>query len=822
MYSCQSNRLTYIAIVLFFTVWNGLSANAQPVAQNQATYYIDPDAQVTTSFKLRGRITNHNRTPITGATVVIQPGNHKTLTDGNGRFIVRLKNTTAYRLEANATGYHFMSVELAIPAELGADTVIERSWQMQEASGVLSDVEVSALTKKQVLASAPIKAQVIDLATEKQKPASLIELLNQSAGVRIRQTGGLGSPTQIILNGFQDRAVRFFKDGIPTDYLGAAFDLGALPVNMLDHVDIYKGVLPTYLGADALGGAVNLVSRHQSSSYLNASYSYGSFNTHTATINGALREPGRAFFAGLNSYVNYSDNHYGVDVDIADNETGIKQPGHVKLFHSRYKSYYVEGYIGWEKTAWADLLKLSLTRFDVHRQFPFGSTMDIPFGQAKGRQSSWVPTMQYKKSFLDNRLKLEEFLVANTLSSQTTDTANGHYDWHGDFYPNEAQKGELSKTGSLADIDFKYRLSRTQLSYQLSPSQEISANLVINQNIRKGKDPRGDVFADGTDILSWPAKYNKMVAAFGWQSTILAKKLENNLIAKFFHYSTDATRGDGQGSPVHSKSTTSAWGVADGLKFAINAYSFLTVSAETALRLPERDELFGDGHLQLANFELKPERSFNVNAGYKVRVPEKYALELNGFYRHTKNLILLMPINLIYAQRQNVDEVRGAGLDLDASYYVFPWLRASGNFTYQNVRLINTGFVATEKARLKNTPYFFAGAALNGHWYNILGKGDKLNAYWLFSFVREYYLDYIPKSVEPDGFLGLFGHARIDARNIIPDQRIHTIGLNYVPVQLPFSLGLEVKNIFNAPVFDQFRIQNPGRRIALKINFNLD
>lgn len=822
MYSIQGNRLLYIITLLCFTAGHCVTAYTQPVAYNSENIISDSETPVVTSFILKGNLTSSEHAPITGATVIIWPGNQKIVPDVNGRFQITLKNTTNYRLEAKAVGYHPLSTGIKIPTDIANDTVIQRTWQMQEASGKLSDVEVQALSEKQRVAAAPIKAQVVDLATQKQKPASLIELLNQSAGVRIRQTGGLGSRTQIMLNGFQDRAVRFFKDGIPTDYLGAAFDLGALPVNMVDHVEIYKGVLPTYLGADALGGAVNLVTKSRNTSYLNASYTYGSFNTHTVTLNGEFRRPGHHFFAGINSYINYSDNNYGVDVEIPDKETGTKYADHVTLFHSKYNSYYAEGYIGWENTSWADLLKLSLTRFDVHRQFPFGSTMDQPFGQAKGSQSSWVPTLLYKKSLLNNRLKLEQFLVANTINSQTIDTAGGHYDWYGHFYPNAAEKGELSNTGSLADIDFEYRLSRTQISYQLSPSQELSANLVINQNKRKGNDPRGHHFANGTDVLSLPAKYNKWVAALGWQSRILPKKLENNLIGKFYHYTTDATDADFQGNPVYASNKQSAWGIADGLKFTVNDFSFINLSAETALRLPQQDELFGDGHLKLPNFELKPERSFNINLGYKLSVPENYALELNAFYRHTKNLILLMPINLIYAQSQNVDEVRGTALDLDVSYYLLPWLRASGNFTYQDLRLTNTGYVATEKARLKNTPYFFANAALNAHWNSVLGKRDRLDAYWLFSFVREYYLDYIPKSVEPGGFLGLFGHAKIDARNIIPDQRIHTLGFNYFPENLPLSVGLEVKNIFDAPVFDQFRIQNPGRRVAVKVNFNLD
>ena len=64
------------------------------------------------------------------------------------------------------------------------------------------------------------------------------------------------------MNGFQDRAIKNFKDGIPMDYLGAGYNISLVPVNMLERVEVYKGVLPTALGADALGGAGDRMEVH--------------------------------------------------------------------------------------------------------------------------------------------------------------------------------------------------------------------------------------------------------------------------------------------------------------------------------------------------------------------------------------------------------------------------------------------------------------------------------------------------------------------------------------------------------------------------------
>jgi outer membrane receptor protein involved in Fe transport len=169
-----------------------------------------------------------------------------------------------------------------------------------------------------------------------------------------------------------------------------------------------------------------------------------------------------------------------------------------------------------------------------------------------------------------------------------------------------------------------------------------------------------------------------------------------------------------------------------------------------------------------------------------------------------------------------VDQVKGIGFETDATASVLPWLKVNGNFTYQDFRLFKTGNSAKEGARLRNTPYFFANLGVNALRSSMLGKRDKLQAYWYLTFVREYYLDYIPKDREPDGFLGLWGKAGFDAPNIIPNQNIHTAGLTYYPMDNRLSVGLQCKNVFNTEVYDNFRIQNAGRSFHMKVTYTFN
>ena len=50
-------------------------------------------------------------------------------------------------------------------------------------------------------------------------------------------------------------------------------------MNLIEHIEIYKGVVPTWFSSDALGGAVNIVINRYRTNYLDVSYGFGSYHT---------------------------------------------------------------------------------------------------------------------------------------------------------------------------------------------------------------------------------------------------------------------------------------------------------------------------------------------------------------------------------------------------------------------------------------------------------------------------------------------------------------------------------------------------------------
>ena len=218
---------------------------------------------------------------------------------------------------------------------------------------------------------------VADLSKNYNTSVDIGTITNRMAGVKLRVNGGVGSDYNFTLNGFSGRQVKFFMDGLAMDNFGDAFSINNLPANMVERVEVYKGVLPVGLGADALGGAVNVITR-KTANYLDVSYSFGSFNTHKASINGAYTNGKTGLTTRLTSFLNYSDNNYKVYVPIIDLESGQKLGNQwVKRFHDGYKSLGVRLETGFVNRPFADYLLAGIIVAGNDKDIQNGVVMEL-------------------------------------------------------------------------------------------------------------------------------------------------------------------------------------------------------------------------------------------------------------------------------------------------------------------------------------------------------------------------------------------------------------------------------------------------------------
>ncbi|WP_164527212.1 TonB-dependent receptor [Sphingobacterium lactis] len=780
------------------------------------------------TWVISGRVISMDETPLGSGTIEIK-GEGLALvieTDTSGNFQAVIPKKQILKITVHHIGHITQHFELNMESQSLEGILIK----LKQDDYAIQEINVWGKSETQKAKEQIVKAQIVETKAGQQQSSTLVEMMNRSAGVRIRQSGGMGSDNNIMLNGFQGKSIKTFKDGIPTDYLGASFNLSNLPINMLEHVEVYKGVLPTQLGADALGGAINLVSKKATDPFLATSYEFASFNTHRVSLNLYQTNERNKIFGGIDAFYNYSDNNYHVTAQVPNPETANVVAEKIQLFHNRYKQWYTELYGGWKDVSWADEFRLGLTSYYINRQNQFASLMERPFGASYSTQRATViPTLRYKKSWLEGKLVVDQFAVFSRIKNVVTDTLSGSYDWYGQFHPapDAGSRGEAGMP-SLATLRYSNLTTRTGINYTFSSRHQIGLNVVFNDYNRSGSDPFGSVSSgeNPIDLLSLPADYTKVVGTLGLTSNFFNNKFQNLAQIKYFRahaLGQEMNISTGKLKENLSSTNNSSFGFAEAIKWEINPRLFMRLSTEWATRLPEQNEIMGDGSYILSNFDLKPERSVNGNLGVGFHPHSDFGIEVNGFYRITKDMVLNIPVNLIYSQSSNVEQVRGIGLETDAFIKPFKWLHLNGNFTYQDFRLYNVtepSILYLEKARLRNVPYFFSNLGATVNFQNTITSGDQFQAYWFFSYVHEYYLNYIPKDTEPDGFLGLWGKAKIDAPNIIPRQSLHTVGLVWTPFpKRQLSFNLECKNLMDAEVFDNFRIQNAGRSFHIKVNY---
>ncbi len=229
---------------------------------------------------------------------------------------------------------------------------------------------------------------------------TLSEALSKAPGMKIRESGGVGSDMAVTMDGFSGKHVKVFIDGVPQEGVGSSFSLNNIPVNFADRIEVYRGVVPVGFGADAIGGVINIVTpKRQRRWFLDASYSYGSFNTHKSYVNfGQTLRNG--FKYEINAFQNYSDNDYWVDSPVENFETGAinrKKSEHVRRFNDTYHNEAIIAKVGFVNKSWADRLLVGFNYSHMYKEIQTGVRQEIVYGQKHRHGHSLIPSLEYGK-----------------------------------------------------------------------------------------------------------------------------------------------------------------------------------------------------------------------------------------------------------------------------------------------------------------------------------------------------------------------------------------------------------------------------------------
>lgn len=700
----------------------------------------------------------------------------------------------------------------------------QRKSQMKD-SVLLDNVTVSGKSKAQKLREGAYSVNAIDVRSMISSLNSLNGIVDRTAGVKVREEGGVGSDFDLMINGMSGNSVRYFLDGVPLDTKGSNVTLANLPVNLIDRVEIYKGVVPTWLSSDALGGAVNIVTNRKKTNYLDVSYGFGSFHTHKADLNGQyIFKNGLAIRPTFG--MNYSKNDYMMrDVEVWDEESRQYVETDRRRFHDDYFSLLGQVEAGVTDKWWADEFFVALSYHKVNKDIQTGQTQSRVVGMADRTTDAWSLSANYQKHhFLTERLSATLSLSHTWDRSLTTDTASRQYDWNGDYI--RSSRNELNgRAHSMRHYKRPLTVARADLVYRFSDQHQLNLNYALNRTGNSRWDDVDAGFEAANDVLA------KHIVGLAYNQSLLDSRLNNTLFVKDYvnHLNirqTDIPTVTGS-REVQGSSTKNHCGYGLSSRYQLfnrqsSTFDFqwsinLKASYEHSVRLPLARELLGNGTTIYANVALEPESSDNVNVGlFGTLTTGDHTLsyEAGGFLRYVDNYIQTQISEKEGTmQYVNVPAVHIKGLEGELRYDWLHRLQVVGNLSWQDARdrqrYKNDGKPSvTFNNHVPNRPWLFASASVQYNLTDVFQHADRLLFGIDYQWVHWF-------------FLSWEGYGKLETKARIPEKNVVGAALTYSWCSNRYNVSLDCQNLFDATVYDNYKLQKPGRMLFLKFRLSL-
>lgn len=582
--------------------------------------------------------------------------------------------------------------------------------------------------------------RVVDTSEAKQQTADLGEVLARTDGVAVRRSGGLGSDVRISLGGFGEDRTRVFIDGLPLQYAGYPFGLGNVPVAFVQRIEVYRGVVPIRFGADALGGAINLVSNEPvPGTGARLSYQTGSFNTHRGTASVSHLSEAGLLLRG-SAFADYTDNDYDIEVTTPD-QRGRPQRVEIPRFHDRYRAVGGSVEVGVVERPRAERAVLRLFATSNDDELQHDVVMVQPYGEVTQGRTTYGATLHHS-----HRLGAAfRFNVASGASRDRRffrDLADCNYDWLGKCRPSRSggEAGDRPSDRYMVDLAL---FNRTDAQWLLGGSHTLRLSAAPTYVRRQGAErrPRNP---DAPDALAKPRRLATFVAGAEYELSVLDERVENVLFGKLYLQRADARR-ELHGNLTRETRSSRDLGWGNALRLVLTDWLWIKASYEYAIRLPTADEAFGDGQVVEANLKLAPERSHNGNLSlvldYRHPRTGGWTLEVAPFVRRAEDLIRRVCITLT-CTHVNLFAARARGVQGNARWSA-PGERVvlDANATFQDFRNLSDqgAFAEYEGDRITNEPFLFVNASARLNLPDLLFRRDRLSVFGSMRFVDEFF-----------------------------------------------------------------------------------
>jgi outer membrane receptor protein involved in Fe transport len=370
--------------------------------------------------------------------------------------------------------------------------------------------------------------------------------------------------------------------------------------------------------------------------------------------------------------------------------------------------------------------------------------------------------------------------------------------------------GEIGDGPNNSSAKQKDLRAQLLLEYRINDKQLLTWNTNGRGAWFKNRDSLADAAA-GRTVSGYPGKLYTAVSGLSLESELFDDRLVNLAGLKLYHYRyrvTESFQGLAASLVTNYDKKTSV-GFSESFRLTIVKPLFFNAGYQHSLRIPDKDELFGDGAFITPNSKLKAESADNFHAGFLFDSWDfpfltRAQLDVHGFCYFIKDMIRLKSNGMMSMAYYNVENVRILGTDAELKVDFTDWLYAWSNLTLQNPVCTKSSESSTLAGKqVPNIPTFFVnfGAELCKEGLFVHHGFGKL--FWSGGYTEDFYFNWKTTSQSRS--------------RMIPSSFTMDAGIEYSLFDTKLSFCAEVRNITGKETFDEYNTPLPGRSFALKV-----
>jgi vitamin B12 transporter len=645
---------------------------------------------------------------------------------------------------------------------------------------------------------------VIDASRFAGRAMDLNEVINRAVGVKVRASGGEGSSALINIRGLEGQRVKLYINGKPLNTPDGSFGINDLPLELIERIEIYKGAVPARFGGDGLGGAVNVVLKEEHHGYTDVSYGVKSLGNHTGYLIHKKIWSDWGVELGLGGFGTLANNRYSMPREGAPP---------VMRDHDAFRS--LTGGFG------LTFRKLGLDEIEIEgaQVHSYKELQGVPgfnqggternFRHAATRNGINIIVLNIEDdAFLLPQMSMDYSLARVFFRTRFTDTSSYIHDFDGNRNPSPGGRGEVGFGPNMSDN----RRSEVRQRVTLGHPIPAGVQLTLHNDLLYSEDRPRDDLADanaGGKVSGYPGDLLATTTSVTIERGLTRSrlKLTGSFKHHYFHSSGHLSDPWGMftGAADRVVQEKHEFGANAGVRYDLFRDFWVKASVERAHRLPNAEELFGDGFAVIGSAGLKPESSTNIDLGvmWDKTLPDRrrFRAEMSGYYSRLENLIKLT--GTFAPNYANVAEARIMGVDGELNGDLLTWFYVYVNGTYLDARDVGRYVPGTRQEnftrdlRLPNMPYLFGNAGVELHGKPVSGRlVPDFRLFWDANAMHEFFYEFEVSRYQEKRVHGYL---------------VQTAGLQAGFQNDRFTISAEIENLTNENRRDQFSNPLPGR-----------